>query len=404
MDYIYAIIRSPYTKELSMVKEYISPSNNYVESELCDFHNYAVSLSDQYSSYLCRISHNDLNYYTMQQRKEAIDFKHAEDTLCKKYGDRIVAMSHRYGGWHGVNWEFNKDISFLIGTNFGYGSASYFYSLFKYKECTLTPYSFYVKYRHSDYANLVRYTYDYRVDYESWRMLLSDCLDFYNAIVNKQEHYIFSWLQKHLSEMVSGLEHFMDIKEIQMEDGLPFKNHASKLVTFSSDDFWIVKAEKIAFSLDFIKNISQLPAQVSPKQYINRIHALCKRFQPMLKQKIESTNKILTAKKEELERLLGSGDYPLYNKLYKKYYYKKKWYLDCNKNSMLKFLVALKNRFGINRTELKIRKNNLQQLLSGISDLKSEISSLDNLLTHFTKADDRMNQYFQEGVYAREFA
>lgn len=71
---------------------------------------------------------------------------------------------------------------------------------------------------------------------------------------------------------------------------------------------------------------------------------------------------------------------------------------------MLKFLVALKNRFGINRTELKIRKNNLQQLLSGISDLKSEISSLDNLLTHFTKADDRMNQYFQEGVYAREFA
>ena len=71
---------------------------------------------------------------------------------------------------------------------------------------------------------------------------------------------------------------------------------------------------------------------------------------------------------------------------------------------MLKFLVALKNRFGINRTELKIRKNNLQQLLSGISDLKSEISSLDNLLTHFTKADDLMNQYFQEGVYAREFA
>ena len=32
------------------------------------------------------------------------------------------------------------------------------------------------------------------------------------------------------------------------------------------------------------------------------------------------------------------------------------------------------------------------------------LGQMDNLLTHFTKADDRMNQYFQEGVYAREFA
>lgn len=406
MDYIYAIIKNPNTQELSMVKEHICPASNYIMSELCNFHDYAFSLSDMYSSRLNQISFNELNCYMGQQqlRKEAIDFKHASDTLRRKYGNRIVAMSHRHGGFLDINWNFNKEISFHIGTNFGYGSASFFYSIFKYKEHTLTPYSFYVKYRNSDYANVVRYTYDYRLDYKSWEILLSDCLDFYNAIVNKREYYIFSWLQKHLSEMVSGLEHLMEITEIKMEDGLPFRNHASKLATFSSDDFLIIKAKKIAFSLDFVKNISQLPVQVDPEQYINRIHALCKRFQPMLKQKIESTNQALTAKKEELVRLLESGDYPLYNKLHKKYYSKKTWYLDCNKKTMLKFLIALKNRFGISRTELKIRSANLQQLLSDISDMKSEISSLDNLLANFTKADDRMDQYFQGGEYARNFA
>ena len=108
--------------------------------------------------------------------------------------------------WYGINWKFNDDISFLISTNFGYGLSSFFYAIFKYKDLILAPYSFYVKYKNSTFASVTRCTYEYSLNYDSWNSVMTDCLDFYNAIVSKDSKYVFTWLDNQLNEMVSGLE------------------------------------------------------------------------------------------------------------------------------------------------------------------------------------------------------
>lgn len=130
MTYIYAIIKGEKSNILTKVTRYIDTNISISESELCDYHNYAYSPNEQYCNCLPRIKEAQLAS-SKKNRIEAVALERATKNIQNEYGDRLVAISHSKGGWTGINWSFNEDIKFQIGTNFGYGSVSLLSSTIK---------------------------------------------------------------------------------------------------------------------------------------------------------------------------------------------------------------------------------------------------------------------------------
>lgn len=398
MDYyIYGIIKENGVSGLRKVSYKIKNLPNIPISELCKCHAYATHLNQQYSSGLCSIREDELTAFGRSQRIDAVNFEHSINEFKKEYGDRIVAMSHRRGGWYGINWKFNDDISFLISTNFGYGLSSFFYAIFKYKDLILAPYSFYVKYKNSTFASVTRCTYEYSLNYDSWNSVMTDCLDFYNAIVSKDSKYVFTWLDNQLNEMVSGLERLINLSNAVFFDETINKSHTSGYATISGDDFWIVKSKKIAYSLDFISNISCLPAEINTNSYINRIHLLCKKFQPSLILKIDEKSKLYDFQLKKISELEKSGDNPLYNKLHKKYYWKRKWYMSTSNFKMIYFLLHLKEKINptLSCKEIRIRIANLKKLNDDITNLGFEKNHTEYYLSQLKEDNNKINNYFK---------
>lgn len=398
MAYIYGIIKAKGSDRLSKVSYYITGSNNISNSELCKFHDYSYNLYQQYSSCFPRIHEKNLTWSEKTRRKDAVNFERARKELIDKYGSQIVAISHRHGGWYGIDWIFNSDISFQICTNFGYGSCSYFYAIFRFKDIILAPYSFYVKYKNSTFASVVRCTYEYQLEYISWDEVMSNCIDFYNAIVFEDENYVFSWLNHHLSEMVCGLESLTNSHSASFIDEYINKSHASGYTTISGDDLWLIKSGKIANSLDFIENIKMLPMEVNSSIYTKRLLSLCKRFQSNLSSKIKETESLLASQEDYLSKLKELGDYPLYNKFYNKYYWEKKWYLTSSNFKMIYFLLHIKAKIQpqMGLEEIKLRIANLKKLLSEIKEYEQNISKTKNLLNQLDKNNTKIINYFNE--------
>lgn len=394
MDYIYGIIKDNGANILRKVSYKIKTLSNIPISELCKCHEYATYLDQQYSSSLHTIREEELTAFCRSLRIEAVNFEHSIKEFKKEYGDRIVAMSHRRGGWYGINWDFNDDISFLISTNFGFGSSSYFYAIFKYKGFILAPYSFYVKYKNSTFASVTRCTYEYSLNYESWDSVMTDCLDFYNAIVFKNSKYVFTWLDNHLNEMVSGLERLINLSNAIFFDESINKSHASGFATISGDDFWIVKSKKIAYSLDFISNISCLPVEINTVSYINRIHLLCKKFQPHLILKIEELSKLYEFQLKKISELEKSGDYPLYKKLCKKYTWR---YMSSSNFKIIYFLLHFKEKINptLSCKEIRIRIAKLKKLKDDITDLGFDKNHTEYYLGQLKEDNDKINNYFK---------
>lgn len=395
-DYIYGIIKENGVNSLRKVSYPIKELFPISDYELCKSHEYATSFYSAYCDSLCSIDIKQLasNENARNIRKAAVCFEHSTKKFEERYGDRIVAMSHRRGGWYGINWKFNDDISFNINTNFGFGSCSYFYAIFMYKDIILAPYSFYIKYKNSTFASVTRCTYQYSLEYKSWDSVMTDCLNFYDAIVKKNYNYVFTWLDKQLNEMVSGLERLIDRSSAGFWDESINKSHASGFATISGDDFWLVKSKKIAYSLDFIRNISSLPAVIDTGLYAKRILLLCKKFQPKLIVKIEEVSKLYDIQLNKLSELKESGNYQLYDKLYKKYYCERRLYKSDFK--MIYFILLIKRISPtLSWKERRIGFAKFKKLKKDISDLESEMKLTKYLLDQLNEDNNNISNYFE---------
>lgn len=395
-DYIYGIIKENGVNSLRKVSYPIKEFFPISDYELCKSHEYATIFYSAYCDSLCSIDIKQLasNENARNIRKAAVCFEHSTKKFEERYGDRIVAMSHRRGGWYGINWKFNDDISFNINTNFGFGSCSYFYAIFMYKDIILAPYSFYIKYKNSTFASVTRCTYQYSLEYKSWDSVMTDCLNFYDAIVKKNYNYVFTWLDKQLNEMVSGLERLIDRSSAGFWDESINKSHASGFATISGDDFWLVKSKKIAYSLDFIRNISSLPAVIDTGLYAKRILLLCKKFQPKLIVKIEEVSKLYDIQLNQLSELKEFGNYPLYDKLYKKYYYERRFYKSDFK--IIYFILLIKRISPtLSWKERRIGFAKFKKQKKDISNLESEMKRTKYLLDQLKEDNNNINNYFE---------
>lgn len=357
MSFLYAIIRNNYTDNLQLITQYLDNSNTSpTETELLEYFNYATSLSEAYCSCLPFIPKDKNGNYkrllqeSRKERRDAYTMQVLSQEMRNRYD--IVALSHRYGGFTHIDWNFNEDISFHIYTNFGYGIVSVFNSTFKYKNIILAPYSYYVKYRNSTYASVIKCTNSYKLEYSEWERVMRDCLSFYNAVVSGSEHYIFNWITFHLTQMVGGLEDFLKRDSYHFYLCSDNYSYVSSMATVTGDDFWIVKSTKIANCLLFINNIKELPHQININSFIARLINVCKEFKPSLCEKISLTQTKVNAEKNNYERLCKSGDYPLYIKLRDKYILR--WYSD--KFKTIRLLIHYYKRYQTNYDYKQLRK------------------------------------------------
>ncbi len=397
MPYIYAIIRDNGTDHLRIIQDYYSLPSNVSDKKLSEHYNYAFSLSDAFCSCLPIIPIKALNSATRNYRLDAIALKEARNKTLKEYD--VVAMSHRYGGWTHIDWNFGENISFHIYTNFGYGCQSVFNSTFKYKDIVLAPYSYYVKYKNSTFATVVNCTNNYHLDYSEWKNVMKDCLEFYNAVVNGKEHYIFNWIETHLSEMVVGLERFVNCACFTFYDET-LNNHVTSTTTLTGDDFWIIKSRKIANSLEFAENIKVLPKQIDSEKYIKRIYAVCENFTVKLVEKINSTQLLLSKENETLKTLEESGYYPLYSKIHNKYYYKKEWYLYSRVFKKTWFLMHLLKRINpvFDLKEIREHLKCLKEQIDEVTKLKNKINTTEFLLKTLTADNKIMAEYMAKYI------
>ena len=378
MPFIHAIIREKETGKLKYVKE----QYNYAhveDSVLCDFFNYATSLSDAYCSCLPEIPVKSLNREERSERQDAYLMQQALNEFKAK--NDVVAFSHRYGGFTHFDWNFNDDITFHIYTNFGFGRMSDFNVTFMYKDVKLTPYSYYVKYRSSDYASVVRCTYQYYLKFEEWSHVMSDCLTFYEAIVTGNENHIFRWIKEQIEAMIDGLNKILNSSFYTFYEERHNVNRVSERATLTNDDFWIVKAEKIANSLLFIKNLEVLPMQVEADKYSTRLLEIAKTFVSMLSDKISSVQKKVSIEEFNLQSLKEEGDYP------------------SKKISMIRYLMKLLKRLYPQYclVEVKQRLKALDALIKKIDDATSKLNIqkrlLDSLEESFSTLTANLKEY-----------
>lgn len=328
-------------------------------------------------------------------RQLALAHEQTMARIRKKHPD-LLAFSHRQGGWKTFEWQFNADIKFQVRTNFGYGNSSYFFLLNFYKGYQLTPYSYYVRYRYAQVADICRYTNSYPVQYSAWRDAMLDTISFYNAVVLQQDTHVLNWIKGHLKGMLDGLESYLTNQ--QGADMDTFVESRGKSIRLSGEDWFVVKTEKIAGSMQFIANMRALPAEIPVNAYIDRLVDINRRFMPQLLERIQQVAEKMQKLKAQLDDEIVLDHYPLYQVLDKKYWSKNKCYTDAGRRKTMFLLMRMLRRFqpDYNYRQLKADLHKLKVRIDSINDLKTRIYHAESLHTFLVKSKDQMDGYMKD--------
>lgn len=392
-EYLYAIVKSnDGFLELKTIR--LELDSEPTKDELAEHHSYSMCLGEQYCSDLPFIPYQNRNtgygITNIADRRIAIAFAQTTKRIKSEYD--VVAVSHRLGGWKSFEWQYNDDITFRIHSNFGYGSASYLMSQFFYKGLQLTPYSQYIRYRYSNYSDLMRYTYDYALSYDEWRSLMLDTLDFYNAVCNQKEHKVFTWIENHLRTMVDGLTRLMN-----SNNTFTFYRRDGQIADeVNGDELICVKADKISGAVDFIKNICNLPVQVNPDFYIQKLEGIFTKFTSYANSKMAELAVNISSLERQIDELNHSSLLSMYDRLRSRNYYKQEWYMDSNKKKMFRYLLEIRNRLGIEKESVRPALKELDELLKTRENLKSQLSHANHIFTVLSDAVKKIDKHISE--------
>ena len=243
------------------------------------------------------------------------------------------------GGWQTVGWKYNEDITFLVDTNFGYGSASYMSVSFFYKGLQLAPYSNYILYRYANYSDIIRYTYEYGLVYSEWEELLRESLSFYNAVTRNKEHEVFNWLRSHLSNLIWGLNNLKNA--VHSYNIYSFRRGVENVV--SGDDLVLLKTEKIVGSYDFIANIQILPTEITPLSYISSIKTILNEFKPQLLSYCEQYKNEHEELNTKLNEISSIPDVKIYDRIAKSLGIIPPWYTKSERLAKYRIYLRIRN-------------------------------------------------------------
>ena len=126
-------------------------------------------------------------------------------------------------GWKDFEYKVNDDITVYIKTNFGYGSASYFFCNLKYKDINILPYSWPVKYYYVEMMDFIRYTRRYSPRRISWDEVFDFTVETANMAKHEPEKFIKEWIVNEVEEMIKGMRLYMSSPDRELENFLNVK-------------------------------------------------------------------------------------------------------------------------------------------------------------------------------------
>lgn len=247
----------------------------------------------------------------------------------------VLVYSHRISGWSKPEYRITDNLKQEIKTNFGYGSASYFYSLFTFKDVQIAPFSNWVNYRYSNFSEGIRFTRCYHRKYDrtfnnnkyrynkvdilndDWEDALLFAKKAANLSIKDEEAFVEKYIIQECETMVDKLENiynndfsFIDDKKRE-EEGKREKRYRVDIKGF---ELIAIKTEKIIGALDFITQLMEYSSIILTDHYISRIKSLSKKFIPNVYPALEEEEKEFEYAETDLDNFLKE-----HNKILEKY-------------------------------------------------------------------------------------
>jgi hypothetical protein len=217
--------------------------------------------------------------------------------------ENILSYSHRKIGWSNPIIKINNNFSFQLRTNFGYGSVSYFFTKFIYKEIELTPFSEWINYRFALFSDIIRYSKKYECLNQEWKQALIDVQKAVNLSVNNELEFVKKYIISECELLVEGLE------KISTESSFTFisENSSSKTLSNKVDitgrSLISFRSEKISGALLFLVKINEYSNIINIIKYINRIEQLNLKIKPIIEAELVIIKSEFTTLSSELKSL-----------------------------------------------------------------------------------------------------
>mgnify|MGYP000506425118 CR=1 FL=1 len=308
--------------------------------------------------------------------------------LCKE-NSSILTFSHRIVGWADPVYKLTNDFSLQFKTNFGYGNASYFYTLLKYKNIIITPFSEWIHYKIVRISELIQYTKSHILLNESWYEAMVFARDACNLSQQNEEQFIDKYIISECEEMVNGLE------EMFKKDQFTFRersNNGILRVGEKEQNLVELRGYKISGALDFIYKILEFDEFTSVRSFINRIELCNKRIQPLLSEESEVIKAKLSNYNEELsilkpkyeKKVKGINEYKKKGKDFKRHMLNTGQYKDGKSKAK-----TLNKAFAKKYPEYK-------EFLKEYKDIDSKYKELSKKIHHLEKIHRNIDKYYKK--------
>ncbi len=322
----------------------------------------------------------------------------------------IISFSHRSAGWSNPVYNLNKNFSIEIKTNFGFGNSSYFYTIIKYKDIEITPFSDWINYEDAKFSEIVRYTRSYtrykkNIRYNSYKPTIENYFwedamffakDACNLSIIDEKQFILKYILEECELMVSGLESIFNNEKFQFINRETKGNYEVDKKGHYLMEF---RGEKISGSLEFINKILEYRKITEIDIFIKRLENCNKKIQPYLTKEILDIKDELSILQNELSILK-----PIYDTLFLK---NEKYNLEFYKirNEFLKKCMENKTTFNVNEYNQKIKSTfpeyeEFQEEYSNKSteykELNEKISNLNLVYAKIREYENNIRIYFNQ--------
>lgn len=280
---------------------------------------------------------NEVKKYKYRLKKRFFDscthFIHGHNytetvkVTANKFGKELRMFSTEQVGWRGFKFPLNSEVTANLLTNFGYGSAAYFYCNITYRGVEILPYSAAVNYYYVNWVDIIRFTRSYDRTRDSWEEVFDFVVEVGNLAKKNPQKFIDTWIINEIKEMIDGLEvimkspkkEFERYAHIRTQESIGLYSLVRDISNTEKEEYKILpqekvlafKAEKISGSLHFLDNLRKLKGLNNKiSMYINDIIQLNRSLKPEIVQGINNIsedlarlNKILESQKKEISQL-----------------------------------------------------------------------------------------------------
>lgn len=263
----------------------------------------------------------------IEVKAQAHTFERMHEKLEKQISPKVIAISTRKIGWNTEKtFNFPGELYCWFKSNFGYGSARYFYLIMRYKNVPILLYSEWVRYFYAKVCHVIRYTQTYQTIDSSWGKCFDLISEIHNSLKDGDYQFIQRWMVHEVEKMLTGLDEIANNRNKQFL----VKNTNQIYTIEDTREFVRFKAEKLSGSLDFIKSIQSLSElSVNTDGYVTKIVSLNQEYYPEFVEEQKTLEKeesicskelsLLKQKKKLCDKKLNKYKYKL-NRIKRDYY------------------------------------------------------------------------------------